>query len=63
MGNWYNKQFNTNPDENEKIFNVTALASLLLRDAPRYWHAHPTLEELERLVPVVAHMLGNTYLA
>ena len=33
---------------------------LLLKDAPRYWHGHPSLDELERRVPVVARMLGNT---
>ena len=33
---------------------------LLLKDAPRYRHGHPSLEELERRVPVVARMLGNT---
>ena len=33
---------------------------LLLQDALRYWHGHPSLEELERRVPVVARMLGNT---
>ena len=58
--NWYNKQFTTNPDKNDKSLNATALAVLLLRDAPRYWHGHPSLEELERRVPVVARMLGNT---
>ena len=60
MDNWYNKQFTTNPDKNDKSLNATALAVLLLRDAPRYWHGHPSLEELERRVPVVARMLGNT---
>ena len=58
--NWYSKQFTTNPDKNDKSLNATALAVLLLRDAPRYWHGHPSLEELERRVPVVARMLGNT---
>ena len=60
MDNWYNKQFTTNPDKNDKSLNATALAVLLLRDAPRYWHRHPNLDELERRVPVVAHMLGDT---
>ena len=60
MDNWYKKQFTTNPDKNNKSLNATALAVLLLRDAQRYWHGHPSLEELERRVPVVARMLGNT---
>ena len=60
MDNWYNKQITTNPDKNDQSLNATALAVLLLRDAPRYWHGHPSLEELERRVPVVARMLGNT---
>ena len=60
MDNWYGKQVTTNPDKNDKSLNATALAVLLLRDAPRYWHGHPSLEELERRVPVVASMLGNT---
>ena len=60
MDNWYNKQFTTNPDKNDKSLNATALAVLLLKDAPRYWHGHPSLEELERRVPVVARMLANT---
>ena len=60
MDNWYNKQFTTNPDKNDKSLNATALAVLLLKDAPRYWHGHPSLEDLEGRVPVVASMLGNT---
>ena len=60
MDNLYNKQFTTNPDKKDKSLNATALAVLLLKDAPRYWHGHPSLEELERRVPVVARMLGNT---
>ena len=60
MDNWYNKQFTANPDKNDKSLNATGLAVLLLKDAPRYWHGHPSLEELERRVPVVARMLGNT---
>ena len=60
MDNSYNKQFTTNPDKNDKSLNETALAVLLLQDAPRYWHGHPSLEELERRAPVVARMLGNT---
>ena len=60
MDNWYNKQFTPNPDKNDKSLNATALAVLLLRDAPRYWHDHPSLEELERRVPVVERMLRNT---
>ena len=35
MDNWYNKQFTTNPDKNDKSVNATALAVLLLKDAPR----------------------------
>ena len=60
MDNWYNKQFTTNPDKNNKSLNATALAVLLLQDAPHYWHGHPRLEELEQRVPVVARMLGIT---
>ena len=60
MDNWYNKQFTTNPDKNDQSLNATALAVLLLRDASCYWHGHPSLEDLERRVPVVARMLGNT---
>ena len=60
MDNGYNKQFTTIPDKNDKSLNATALAVLLLKDAPRYWLGHPSLEELERRVPVVARMLGNT---
>ena len=60
MDNWYNKQFTTNPDKNDKSLNATALAVLLLKDAPRYWHGHPSLEDLERRVPIVVRMLGNT---
>ena len=60
MDNRYNKQLTTNPDKNDKSLNATALAVLLLRDAPRYWHGHPSLEELEWRVPVVARMPGNT---
>ena len=48
--NWYNQQFTTNPDKNDKSLNETALAVLLQRDAPRYWHGHPSLEEPERRV-------------
>ena len=60
MDNWYNKQFTTNPDKNDKSLNATALAVLLLKDALRYWHGHPSREELERRARVVARMLGNT---
>ena len=60
MDNWYNKQFTTNPDKNDKSLNATALAVLLLKDAPRYLHGHPSLEDFERRVPIVARMLGNT---
>ena len=60
MDNWYNKKFSPNPDKNDKSLKATALADLLLRDAARYWHGHPSLEELERRVPVVARMLGTT---
>ena len=59
-GQLYNKQFTTNPNKNDKSLNATALAVLLLRDAPRYWHGHPNLEDLERRVPIVARMLANT---
>ena len=48
MDNWHNNQFTTNPDDNDKSLNATALAVLLLRDAARYWHGHGSLEELER---------------
>ena len=60
MDNCPKQQFTTNPDKKDKSLTATALAVLLLRDAPRYWHGHPSLEELERRVPVVARMLGNT---
>ena len=60
MDNWYSKQFTTNPDKRNKNLNAAAFAVLLLRDAPRYWHGHPSLEDLERRVPVVARMPGNT---
>ena len=60
IDNWYSKQFTTKPDKNDRSLNATLLAVLLLRDAPRYWHGHPSLEELKRRVPVVARMLGNT---
>ena len=59
MDNWYNKQLTTNSDKNDKSLNATALAVLLLGDAPRYWNGHPRLEDLEWRVPVVARMLGN----
>ena len=36
MDNWYNKQFTTNSEKNDKSLNATALAVLLLRDAPGY---------------------------
>ena len=60
MDNWYNKQFTTNPDKNDKSLNAIAFTVLLLRDAPGYCHGHSSLEELERRVPVRARMLGNT---
>ena len=60
MDNRYNKQFTTNPDKNKTSLNATVLAVLILRDAPRYLHGHPSLEELERQVPIVARMLGST---
>ena len=60
MDSWYNKEFTTDPDKNDKSLNATAFAVLLLRDAPRYWHGHPSLEELERRVSVFARMLGST---
>ena len=60
MDNWYNKKFTKNTDKNDKSLNATVLAVLLLRDASRYWHGHPNLEELEGRVHVVARMLGNT---
>ena len=60
MDNWYNKEFTTSADKNDKSLNATALAVLLLRDAPRYWHGHLSLEELEPRVPIVMRMLRNT---
>ena len=60
MDNWYNKQFTRNPDKKDKCLNATVLAVLLLRDAPRYWHGHPSRKELEQRIPIVARMLGNT---
>ena len=42
MDNWYTKQFNTNPDKNDKSLNATALAVLLLRDIdydPEEWES------------------------
>ena len=60
MDNWYNKQFTRNPDKNDKSLKGTALAVLLLKDAPRYWHGYPSLEELKRRVSVAARMLGNS---
>ena len=36
MDSWYNKQFTTIPDKKDKSLNATALAVLLLKDAPRY---------------------------
>ena len=60
MDNWYNKPFTTNPDKNDKSLNATALAVLLQKNAPRYWHGYRSLEVLERRVPVVARMLGNS---
>ena len=60
MDNWYNKQFTINPDKNDKSLDATALAVLLLRDAPGYWHGHPSLKEVEQRVLVVARMHRNT---
>ena len=60
MDNWYNIVFPTNPDKNDKILDATALAVLLLRDASRHWHGHPSLKELERRVSIDARMLGNS---
>ena len=60
MDNWYNQQFTRSSDKNDKSLKATVLAVLLLRDALRYWHGLPSLEELKRRVPVVAHMLENT---
>ena len=60
MDNWYNKRFITNPDNNYKSLNATVLAVLILRDAPRYWYVHLTLEEFQRRVLIVARMLVNT---
>ena len=60
MDNWYDKQFTTNPDKNDKGLNATALAVWLLRNAPRYWHGHPSLQGLGRRVSLIACMLGNT---
>ena len=45
MDNLHNKQFTTNPDKNDKSLNATALAVLLLKDAPRYWHGHPGMSQ------------------
>ena len=60
MDNCCNEQLTTNPDKNDNRLNATGLAVLVLRDAPRYWHGHPRLEELERGVSLVARMLTNT---
>ena len=60
MDNWDNKEFTTSHDKNDKTLNATAMAVLLLRDAPRYCHGHPSLKELERRVSIVARMLGKT---
>ena len=60
MDNWYNKQFTTNPDKNDKSLNATALAGLLLQHAPRHWHGPPSLQGLERRGPIVARMLEFT---
>ena len=60
MDNWYNKQVTTNPDKNDKSLKATALAVLALRDAPCYWHGHPSLKELITGAPNVAQMLGKT---
>ena len=60
MENWYNKQFSTNPHKKDKSVSVTVLAVLLRRNAPHYWHGQPGLKKLERLVSIVAGMLGNT---
>ena len=60
MDHWYIKQFTTNPDKNEKSLSATVPAVLLLRDAPRYWHGNPSLEEVERRVPIAARVLANT---
>ena len=48
MHNWYNKQFTTEDDNNDKSLNATAPAVLLLQDAQRCWHLHPNVQELER---------------
>ena len=40
MDNWYSKKFTTNQDKKDESLNATALAVLLLWDAPRYWHGH-----------------------
>ena len=60
MDNWYNKQFTRSPDENDKSRNTIVLAVFLLHDAARYWLGHPNLNGVERRVPIVAPMLGNT---
>ena len=36
MDHWYNKQFTTNPDKNDRSLTAIAFAVLLLRDAPCY---------------------------
>ena len=53
----YNKQFTTNLPM--ASLNSTTLAVLLLCDAIRCWHAHPSVEELEGHVPIAVRMLGN----
>ena len=58
-GHWYNKQLTTNPNKSDKSVNATALAMLLLHDAPRYWHGHPKVERLEQCILIVARMLRN----
>ena len=50
MDNRYHKQFTTNAVKNDNSLNATTLAVLLLRDAPRYWHSHRNLQELEMCV-------------
>ena len=51
MDNGYNKQFTTNPDKNDKSLNATALAVLLLHDAPGTGMVILTLKNLSAASP------------
>ena len=48
------------PGKNDRGLNATVLAVLPLQEAPRKWHRHPSLEELERRLLVLPPILGNT---